>query len=158
MYESNHAQFFTATINQWKHLLKEDKVKNIITDSLNFLTEKEKISLNAFVIMDNHLHLIWRIKNPYTIEGIKRDFLKFTAQQIKSYHIKNKSNIIEECKVNHYDRQYKIWQSNSLSVDLYSQEVYQQKLDYIHNNPVRAGLCKLPEDYKYSSASYYVLS
>ena len=51
-----------------------------------------------------------------------------------------------------------IWKTNSLSVDLYSEKVFRQKLDYIHNNPVKAGLCILPEEYKYLRARHYLLN
>jgi hypothetical protein len=51
-----------------------------------------------------------------------------------------------------------IWKTDSLSVDLYSSIVFNQKLKYIHNNPVKAGMCSLPEEYDYSSADYYELN
>ena len=51
-----------------------------------------------------------------------------------------------------------IWKTDSLSVDLYSEQVFNQKLNYIHYNPVKAGLCNLQEDYKYSSTDYYELN
>jgi putative transposase len=53
------------------------------------------------------------------------------------------------------DRMYQFGERNPLSVDLYSPSVMYQKLEYIHENPVRAGLCSIPEDYNYSSASFY---
>jgi putative transposase len=53
------------------------------------------------------------------------------------------------------DRKYQIWERNPLSVPLWSESVLKQKLEYLHNNPVRAGLCTLPEQYKYSTASIY---
>jgi len=53
------------------------------------------------------------------------------------------------------DREYQLWERNPLSIELRKDKVYRQKLDYIHLNPVRAGICKLPEDYKYSSALFY---
>ncbi len=53
------AQFYTATINDWNDLLKNDERKNIIIDSLKFLVTNKRIELNAFVIMTNHIHLIW---------------------------------------------------------------------------------------------------
>jgi hypothetical protein len=57
--------------------------------------------------------------------------------------------------VNAKDRQYQVWQRNPLSVDVFSKEVYIQKMEYIHNNPVKAGLCNYPELYKYSLAKFY---
>ncbi len=150
-----HAQFFTATILDWKHLLKPVKYKNILLESFRFLSKEKRLQINAFVIMNNHIHTIWQIMGRHKREEVQRDFLKFTAQRIKSdlqiYH----PSIIEQFKVNAKDRKYQIWERNSLSVDLYTDHVFFQKLDYIHYNPVTAGLCELPEDYKYSSARFY---
>ena len=53
------------------------------------------------------------------------------------------------------DRQHYFWKRNSLGIELFTPEVFDQKFKYIHHNPVNAGLCKYPEDYKYSSAGYY---
>ena len=53
-------QFFTATIQNWKPLLKDDEYKNIITECLNFLVNEKRIELSAFVVMSNHVHLIWQ--------------------------------------------------------------------------------------------------
>ena len=57
--------------------------------------------------------------------------------------------------VNAKDRQYQFWERNALSVEIWSEKVLIQKLRYIHENPVRAGLCIYPGDYKYSSALFY---
>jgi putative transposase len=66
-----------------------------------------------------------------------------------------KSELLGELLVNAKDRKYQVWERNSLSVPLWTPKVFEQKLDYIHNNPVQAGLCKFPEDYNYSSAQFY---
>jgi putative transposase len=62
---------------------------------------------------------------------------------------------LETFKVNAKDRTYQLWKRNALSVDLFTPNVLQQKIDYIHANPVKAGLCLHPEDYYYSSAKFY---
>ena len=78
-----HPQFFTATILEWKHLLTEDKYKDIIIESLRFLVKEKRVIIYAFVIMPNHIHLIWQIQGGHKKENVQRDFLKFTAQKIK---------------------------------------------------------------------------
>ncbi len=158
IYEENHPQFFTATINHWQPLLADDKAKDIIINSLRFLVKENRITLYSFVIMNNHLHLIWRIKSPHYLKNVQRDFLKYTAQQIKFFLKQSNTELLDSCRVNHHDREYMIWKTDSLSVDLYSAQVFNQKLDYIHNNPVKAGICNLPEEYKYSSADYYEIN
>ncbi len=57
-YAQEWSQFFTATIQEWKHLLKEEKYKNIVVDALRFLVKEDKVTINGFVIMSNHLHII----------------------------------------------------------------------------------------------------
>ena len=150
-----HPQFFTSTILEWKHLLKEDKYKNILLESLRFLVKEQRVKINSFVIMSNHVHLIWQAINGFAPQQVQQSFLKYTAQQIKFDLQKNNSQFLEEFRVNAKDRMFQFWERNSLSIDLYSEEVYLQKENYIHNNPVEAGLCKFPEEYYYSSARYY---
>jgi REP element-mobilizing transposase RayT len=152
-----HTQFFTATILEWQRLLKPAKYKDIIVDSLRFLVKEKRVEINAFVIMENYLHLIWQILAGHKREDVQRDFLKFTAQHIKSDLMQNHPLVLPYFEVNAKDRKYQFWERNPLSIDLYSQRVFMQKLDYLHWNPVRAGVCKLPEEYWYSSARFYEL-
>ena len=63
--------------------------------------------------------------------------------------------MLSQFKVNANDREYQFWKRRPLSIELRTDKVYQQKLQYIHWNPVRAGLCKLPEEYFFSSARFY---
>ncbi len=73
------AQFFTATIYEWKTLLANEKHKDIIIDSLHFLVNKKRIELNAFVIMNYHLHLIWQVLQSFTPSQNQASFMKYTA-------------------------------------------------------------------------------
>ena len=84
MYEENHPQFFTATINEWHHLLRNDAVKDIIIGSLRFLVNAKRVNVYGFVIMSNHLHLIWRIKSPHLQKKCSAGFFKIyrSANQI----------------------------------------------------------------------------
>ncbi|HMI78807.1 MAG TPA: hypothetical protein VK484_08435 [Ferruginibacter sp.] len=69
--------------------------------------------------------------------------------------IKNDKAVLEQFKVDKYDRTYQVWKREPLSVELRTAAVFDQKLDYIHYNPVEAGLCIYTEDYHYSSARFY---
>ncbi len=155
MYPDEWPQFFTATVKEWKPLLEPNKYKDIIIQSLQFLVADKRISLNAFVIMNNHLHLIWQACNGHTLQKVQQSFMKFTAQTIKFDLIKNNSKILGQYKAGTADREYQFWKRRSLGVELFSPKVFKQKLEYIHNNPVKAGLCKFPEQYHYSSAKFY---
>jgi putative transposase len=73
-------QFYTATILEWKPLLNPDKYKQLIVESLQYLTTNKKITLYAFVIMSNHIHLIWQILPDNTPQKIPLSFMKYTAQ------------------------------------------------------------------------------
>lgn len=150
-----YPQFYTATIVEWKTLLTDDKHKDIIIKSLEFLVKEKRIILNAFVIMSNHIHLIWQPMFGFTLSDIQTSFMKYTAQQLKRSLSNSNPAMIEEFKVNKYDRAYQIWKREPLSVELRTHEVFIQKLEYIHYNPVKAGLCIHPEDYYYSSARFY---
>jgi len=149
------AQYFTATIYEWRNVLSEDNHKDIIIESLQFLVNDKRIELNAFVIMSNHIHLIWQALPGFTPSAIQASFMKYTAQQIKRSLIKNKPGMLDTFKVNKYDREYQIWKREPLSIELLNEAMFKQKLEYIHYNPVRAGLCNVPEDYYYSSAKFY---
>ena len=80
--------------------------------------------------------------------------MKFTARQIKFALAKDNPALLEQCKVNKTDREYQIWKRKPLSIELSSEKVFLQKLD-IHYNPVKGGICIYPENYHFSSASFY---
>lgn len=157
MFEQRQIAFFTASILEWKYLLKPDKYKNIIIKSLKFLAENKKVKIYGFVIMPNHIHLLWKIEDPNIRENVQRDFLRFTAQQIKFDLVRNHPVVLEKFKVGSKDRQYQFWQRNPLSIYCYSVPVTEQKLGYIHRNPIQEKwkLASLPEEYNYSSAKFY---
>lgn len=152
-----HVQFITATILEWKHLLKEDSFKEIIINSLSFLHKEKSIVVYGFVIMPNHIHLIWQIQDGFVKDKIQMRFLKYTAQQMKFKLQDSKDNRLTEFLVNVRDRNYQFWERNSLSIDLWSEDVFIQKLEYLHNNPIKHPWClvETPEEYKYSSAKFY---
>ena len=148
-------QFYTATILQWKPLLQQDKYKDIIVNSLQYMVTNKRITLFAFVIMNNHLHIIWQVLYNEMPTTIQFSFMKYTAQQIKFDLQINDTSLLAQFKVTAKDRTYQFWKRNSLAIDLYTPQVFQQKINYIHFNPVKAGLCNMAEEYKYSSANFY---
>jgi len=153
MYPENWSQFFTATIQEWKHLLKDDKYKDVIINCLNFLVQNKKVKINAFVIMSNHIHIIWQAMAGNSLNQVQTSFKKFTSKQfIKLLEADKKLDLYE---VNAADRKHYFWKRNSLGVELFTAAIFHQKLDYIHSNPINAGLCNFPEEYKYSSALFY---
>ncbi len=152
-----HPQFFTATILEWKHLLKDDAYKDIVINSLRFLKDEKSIGIYGYVIMPNHIHLIWQIQDGFIREKIQMRFLRFTAQQMKFRLQKEDLLALEQYRVNAKDREYQFWERNPLSVDLWTEAVFDQKLEYIHDNPIQPKwhLAEFPEAYRYSSARFY---
>ncbi len=154
----HHPQFFTATILEWRHLLRSDVYKGIVLDSMRFLVTDNRVAIYAFVIMPNHIHIIWQMRNKQVQHKVQQSFLKFTAQQIK-FHLKaNHPNLLEDFRVNAADRDCQIWERNPLSIDLFTQPVFMQKLEYVHNNPIQPkwNLAIHPEEYEWSSARFYL--
>ena len=155
LYPVHWPEYYTATINQWQHLLKDDDFKDIVINSLHYLTTNKRISLHAFVIMSNHLHLIWQALQGFDPSDIQSSFSKYTAGRFKRKLMTEDPLQLELYKTNKYDREYQFWKREPLGIELRTASVFQQKMNYIHENPVRAGLCKFPEQYKYSSARFY---
>lgn len=105
--------------------------------------------------MDNHIHLIWKPTALYSLKHTQLSFMKFTAQRIKrdleTHHPDALTNFLSDSK----DRDYQFWKRNALCVDLYSDVIIEEKLNYIHRNPVKAGLVSEQVDYRFSSAGFY---
>ena len=157
LYPIHWPQFYTATIQGWKQLLSTESFKNIILDSLKTMVKEKRVELNAFAIMNTHIHLIWQVLPGYSPESIQASFMKFTAHKMKQKLSIEDPELLEGFRVKKYDRTYQFWKRDSLSIELFTEKVFAQKLEYIHYNPVTAGYCTYPEEYKYSSAKFYEL-
>jgi putative transposase len=155
-----HMLFFTASIQNWIPLLENEKYKKIIMNSLKFMTENRRIYLYGFVIMPNHIHLVWKMHEGKKLQDVQRDFLKFTAQTIKFDLIETNPSLLEKFLKAGKDRQYHFWQRKSYNKRIFNRFVLEQKLNYIHHNPLQEKwkLVNKPEDYQYSSARYYILN
>jgi len=147
--------FFTATILNWQPLLDIEVHKTIILSSLNYFQQSKKAIMSGFVIMTNHIHLLFMLNPDYPLSSFKRDFLKYTGQKIKLNLLDNHSELLQNYKSTQNDRQYQIWERRPLVTALYSEEVVKQKLNYIHENPCRKKFTSIPSEYYYSSASFY---
>ncbi len=145
--------FYTASILNWKTVLIKEEPKRIVLESLSFLTKDESVQILAFVIMPNHIHLIWKPLK----DNLQLRFMKFTAQKLKFWINDHHPELLPHFLVNKKDRTFQIWQRNPQAKELYSPEVLEQKLDYIHNNPCQGKwmLSKDPISYLWSSAAFY---
>ena len=148
-------QFFTASIYKRKFLLKDDAYKDIIIECLQFLVAHNRIELSAFTIMSNHVHLIWQPLGTFSLAQIQTSFMTYTSKRIKNKLSLENQPLLEQVRVNKFDRTYQIWKREPLSIELFTENVFLQKLEYIHGNPVSAGLVNYGDMYKYSSAKFY---
>ena len=158
--EIGEIYFWTATINNWNRLLLQDRYKDVIIESLQYLSNENKIDVFAFVIMPNHIHLIWRTKELNGKETAQGSFLKYTAHEFKKILKKETAGSLLPYAVAANNKNYQFWQRDSLAIRLYSKDVAMQKLKYIHNNPLAEhwNLVSDPTDYRYSSARYYEIN
>ncbi|GAA5037096.1 transposase [Marivirga lumbricoides] len=149
--------FWTCTIKDWKKLLARDKYKQIITDSLKQLVDKGLITLYSFVIMPNHIHLVWRLNKLNGKEMPHASFNKVTAHLIIKDLKENHHKVLPYFQVKEKERQFRIWQRDPLAILMDSKFKVEQKIEYIHLNPLQDkwNLASFPEDYKWSSAKFY---
>jgi REP element-mobilizing transposase RayT len=152
------AYFYTDTINNFQHLLADDNLKMIVINSLKYLVEKGLVETYGYVIMPNHIHLIWNILQQNGKESPAGSFAKFTAHEFKKYLTIKSPNLLLQYQSNKEDRKFQFWKRDPLAIPLSTEAIFIQKLEYIHNNPLKEKwqLSKFAEDYKWSSANFYM--
>ena len=153
----NEVYFWTDTIKYWNKLLEEDSFKNIIIDCWRNLVNRNKIRIYGFVIMPNHLHVVWEMLEKNGKEMPYASFNKFTSHQfLETLRTKNNS-ILTVYKENNKERKHRFWQRDQLAIEMDSKRKVEQKLEYIHFNPLQEqwNLASRPEAYKWSSAKFY---
>ena len=158
--------FLTFTVCGWIDLFTRKVYRDIVLDALRFAQNQGQLILNAYVIMSNHIHLIARAndKQKKTLSDIIRDFKKFTHNQmapvIESEQESRRQWMTHQFayygRINPNNKDWQIWSNDSHPEECFSKEFTDSKLNYIHDNPVRAGIVARPEEYLYSSASNYV--
>ncbi|HEX4374295.1 MAG TPA: transposase [Puia sp.] len=153
----HNVQFVTITNLNWLPVLNNDFHKQILLEALNHRVKLKQVSIYAFVIMPNHFHAIWQLHDGIKKDIFQRDLLKFTARSILKFMLMNDDPLLDELKVNGKDREYQVWERNSLSIDILSEKFFLQKFNYVHSNPLQSKwkLAATAQDYKYSSASFY---
>ena len=157
--------FITSTVVGWVDALSRPLYKDIILESLVYCMDNKGLRLHAWVIMSNHLHqIISTGKDDIELAGIVRDFKKFTSKKVVSAIQDNMQESRKEWMMNLFayagkhnsnNEKYQFWQQDYHPVELNTLDKMQQRLNYLHENPVRAGLVWEPWEYKYSSAIDY---
>lgn len=152
--------FCTDTIISFAYVFMEIEFFEIIIDSLKYCQKEKGLKLIAYVIMPNHVHTIISRTNG-NVSGILRDYKQYTSRKITEILCqRGKSQILSlfksAAKHDEKGNQYKVWQSGSHSQLMDYDEKLFQKIEYIHNNPVRKGFVGAPEHWTYSSARNYI--
>lgn len=156
--------FVTFTIVDWVDVFTRPAYKQLIVDSLKYCQQNKGLELYAYCLMTNHLHLLAAAEHPAKLPDIIRDFKKHTNKQIiELVEHENESRkdwimyrFRYHAKYNARIQDYKVWQDGYHGIACDNPKILIQKLDYIHNNPVTAGIVAEPQHYLYSSASNYV--
>jgi len=164
-YDNQSPHFVTFTVVGWVDVLTREAYKKIICESLRYCIKEKGVILHAWVVMSNHLHLIISMKDGHTISDFVRDFKKFTAKEIISAIENNPQESRREWLLNMFrfagsnnnsNTTNQFWQQDYHPVVLDTQEKFLQRLNYLHENPVRAGFVWDAIQYKYSSAIDYL--
>jgi len=160
----NGLHYLTLTVVGWVDVFTRREYKNIVLDSLSYCQMEKGLLLHSYVIMSNHLHLIVSTKSEKGLSAIIRDFKKYTSKQlikaIQNNHSESRRDWMLRlfkyyAKFNSNNGEYQFWKQDNHPIELLSSKWIKQKLDYIHLNPVRAGLVVATEEYLYSSAKNY---
>jgi putative transposase len=155
--------FLTFTIVGWIDIFSRQRYRDIIIDSFIYCQQYKQLQIGAYVIMSNHIHVIWTAPNN-NLSDIIRDFKTYTSKAITSSIIdepESRRNWLlhmfnfyaNRTNANDY---YKVWTNNNHPEELYSRDFMLTKLNYIHFNPVKARLVDEPDHYIYSSATNYL--
>ena len=155
--------FLTFTIVHWIDVFTRKEQKLIITDALNYCIENKGLEVFAWVLMSNHLHLIARATEGYELSHIIRDFKKFTSkriiEQILASGESRRDWLLDkfsfEAKRTRRAENYKVWRDDNHAICLEKKEWVLQRLNYIHQNPVRQLIVQYPHEYLFSSAKDY---
>lgn len=161
--DQKKAHFITATVVDWIDIFSRQIYRDCILDSLTYCVQNKGMIVYGYVIMTNHIHFIIQSEKG-ELSNLLRDFKKFTASKILE-HLQNNTEsrrewILERLAIatltHSRNKNYQVWKYGNHPEEIYSSKFLWSKLDYIHLNPVRAGIVKRASHYIYSSASNYV--
>ena len=156
--------FVTFSVVQWIDLFTRPVYKDILVDNLKYCQKHKGLEIYAWCIMTNHIHLIVGRYGTNEVQDIIRDYKKYASvklvREVEDSISESRQpwllNMFREAAAKSSKHQkYKIWQSNYHPIELFDNSMMQQKLDYIHQNPVKAQIVAEPEHYLYSSALDY---
>jgi putative transposase len=155
--------FVTFSVVRWIDVFTRREYKDILVDSLKYCIANKGLELYAWVIMTNHVHMIIGTTDK-PMQNILRDIKRHTSKAITKAISENTQESRREWMLWFFEREgkrnpnnelYQFWQQGNHPIELFSNDVVDQKLNYIHDNPVTAGWVDEPAHYLYSSARDY---
>lgn len=161
--DQSKAHYITSTVVDWIDIFSRKIYRDCIIESLKYNIKNKNLILYGFVIMSNHMHLIIQAEDE-NLSDILRDFKKFTSNTIlKMIQTEPESRrkwmldrFKNATKSHTRNKNYQFWKYGNHAEEIYSEKFLWSKLDYIHLNPVKAGIVNKAQNYIYSSASNYV--
>ncbi|SDG37888.1 REP-associated tyrosine transposase [Psychroflexus sediminis] len=156
--------FVSFAVVEWLEVFSSNSYKDIVVDSLSYCQKHKGMELAAWCIMTNHVHLVFRSVEDLHPANLLGDFKRFTSKAIVKSIADNPGDSRRDFLLDHFQKaanrssnvkNYQFWRHDNQPIELWSNKVIAQKINYIHQNPVKAGLVFRPEDYKYSSAVDY---
>ena len=159
-YQANIAYFFSSRITEKIHMLRKERYKMFVVDSLAKYLKKYQVSLYGYVIMPNHIHCL--ISAP-TAEGVKRCMqqtlrdsslkIRHALEEVLHTQYASQAQQILDVFARHANgkAKYAVWKEQARGIPVWSEKVFRVKLNYIHDNPVRWGLVTDPAEYLFSS-------
>ena len=155
-YPDNHVFFITSTVNGRIPLFKNPDISNILIDNIVIAKGKYGFKLLAYVIMPEHFNYLQYFGKGKDCLSFIRDYKRFTSMKISGYLQDHDSGLLYKFEASVKSKvKYSIWKEQARVLPLDDLEKIKEKLEYIHNNPVKRRLVKHPNDYLLSSASFY---
>jgi putative transposase len=148
--------FITCTVHQWVDVFTREIYIELLLDSLRFCQKQKGLKIYAWVIMTNHIHLIVRSEQA-DLSDIIRDFKKYTSSTIYKAIEQNEKESRKRWLLWLLKKDEKVcfWESGYHGEEIFGEEFLKSKINYIHHNPVKAGIVLKEEDYKYSSCGEF---
>ena len=159
-----YVYFLTMTIVNWIDVFTRPVYKHIIVDALKYNQENKGLVIYAWCLMSNHLHLIAEADEKHNMSDILRDFKKFTSKAIVKEIGENQEESRKKWMLSEFEfagryksniKNYIFWQDGNEAKEIHSNSFLEQKLEYIHENPVKAEIVENDYEYLYSSAKNY---
>ncbi len=156
--------FVSFAVVEWLDVFTRNEYKDIVLESLQYCQQHKGMEIYAWSIMTNHVHLIFRSMHGQKPELLLGDFKRFTSKAIVKAIKENPKESRKEWLLEQFEKagrkssnvkQYQFWRHDNKPIELWSNKVIDEKINYIHNNPVNEGLVFNPEHYVYSSARDY---